>query len=109
MRWLDSITDAMNMNLGKLLGDGEEQGEDCMLQSMGSQRVGHGWEMTEKQHIFKYAAVFIYTYIDSFNPYSNPKKRHFDCSYFTDKETKAQRREVTCPSCKADMGSGTLN
>ena len=26
MRWLDSIPDAMNMNLGKLLGDGKEQG-----------------------------------------------------------------------------------
>ena len=48
-----------------------------MLQSMGLQRVGHGWGMTEQQHIFKYAAVFIYTYINSFIPYSNPKKRHF--------------------------------
>ena len=26
MRWLDSITDAMSMNPGKLLGDGEGQG-----------------------------------------------------------------------------------
>ena len=40
MRWLDSITDAMNMNLGKLQEMMRDR-EACMLQSMGSQRVGH--------------------------------------------------------------------
>ena len=39
-----------------------------MLQAMRSQRAGYGWGMTEQQHICKYAAVFIYTYINSFNP-----------------------------------------
>ena len=47
VRWLDGITDALDMNLGKL----QEMVRDRrsgMLQSMGSQRVGHEW-VTEQQ------------------------------------------------------------
>ena len=42
MRWLDGITDAMNMNLGKLQ-EMVREGRPGMLQSMGSQRVRHDW------------------------------------------------------------------
>ena len=42
MRWLDGITDAMNMNLGKLQEMVRER-KPGMLQSMGSQRVRHDW------------------------------------------------------------------
>ena len=38
MRWLESITDSMNMNLSKLQGRTEEFG---VLHSIGFQRVGH--------------------------------------------------------------------
>ena len=46
MRWLDGITDSMDMNYGSWLWTGRPG----VLQSMGSQRVGHDWvtELTEK-------------------------------------------------------------
>ena len=42
MRELDEMTDLMDMSLSKLWeGDSEGQGKLGMLQSMGSQRMGH--------------------------------------------------------------------
>ena len=42
MRWMDDITDAMNMNLGKLREMGRTK-RPGMLQSMGLQKVRHDW------------------------------------------------------------------
>ena len=40
MRWLDGITNSMDKNLNKLW-EIMEDGEPGVLQSMGSQKVGH--------------------------------------------------------------------
>ena len=47
-RWLESITDSMDMNLSKLQ-DSEGQGEPDVLQSVGSQRVRHDLVMEQQQ------------------------------------------------------------
>ena len=47
MRWWDDITDSMDISYSKL-GDGERQENLVVLQSMGSQRVGHDL-LTEQQ------------------------------------------------------------
>ena len=49
MRWLDGISNAMDMNLGKLWEMVRDR-RPGVLQSMGSQRVRHSWA-TEQQHI----------------------------------------------------------
>ena len=53
MRWLDGITDSMDTSLSKLW-ELWWTGRPCVLQSMGSQRVGHDWatelNRTELRH-----------------------------------------------------------
>ena len=52
VRWLDSITDSMEMNLSKLQEIVQNRGV-CMLQFMGSQRVRHEIATNNKNICFK--------------------------------------------------------
>ena len=54
MRWLDSITDLMDMNLSKF-GETVKAG---VLQCMGLHRVGHNLAIEEQQQNFKLTNYF---------------------------------------------------
>ena len=51
MGWLDGITDSMDMSFSKVQKVVKDR-EACMLQSMGSQRVGHNW-VNEQEVLIK--------------------------------------------------------
>ena len=50
-RWLDDITNSMDVSLNKLKE--MRTGKSGMLQSIGSQKVGHGWLTKQQQWTFR--------------------------------------------------------
>ena len=64
MRWLDGITDEMDMNMGKLR-KWWGTGRPGMLQSIGLQRVGRNWaiEQQQQQQQYIYTIFFIFFFI----------------------------------------------
>ena len=69
MRWLDSITDAISMNLGKL-PEICGSGRPGLLQSLGSQIVKHKWVTEQQQQpltsIYGNLCVFFWRYLKTF-------------------------------------------
>ena len=56
MRWLDGITIAMDMNLGKLQ-EMVREGRPVVLQPMWSQTVGHDWATEQPLYIYIHAYI----------------------------------------------------
>ena len=59
MRWLDGITDSMDMSLSKLRGDGERQGSLACCHPWGHKEL----DMTEQLNNSICIYIYIHTYV----------------------------------------------
>ena len=67
VRWLNGITSARNMNLGKLWEMVRDR-EVCHVQSLGLQRVRHNWAIEQQQEIIISLCLTILNLRHQFSP-----------------------------------------
>ena len=74
MRWLDGITDSMDVGLGRL-GSWWWTGRPSMLQFMGSQRVRHDWVTELNTYMWNLERWYLQSYVQGSKGHTDAKNR----------------------------------